>query len=42
MKDPPKAPATTNWADATEDLDPSGQCKKKKCIVTVCVLNNAV
>ena len=30
MKDPPKAPATTNWADATEDLDPSGQCKKKK------------
>ncbi len=27
VKDPPKAPAaTTNWADATEDLDPSGQC----------------
>ena len=25
VKDPPKAPATTNWADATEDLDPSGQ-----------------
>ena len=27
VKDPPKAPVTTNWADATEDLDPSGECK---------------
>ena len=25
VKDPPKAPATTNWADATEDFDPSGK-----------------
>lgn len=27
VKDPPKAPVTTNWADATDDLDPDGECK---------------
>lgn len=37
VKDPPKAPATTNWADATEDLDPSGQYKNIYKIVIVCV-----
>lgn len=34
VKDPPKAPGTTNWADATEDLDPSGE-SKVYCIVLV-------
>lgn len=34
VKDPPKALATTNWADATEDLDPSGECKVQHSVCT--------